>query len=573
MNAHRNYNMKERMLSKGLAVAVIILFTGMSINPSTGTIIVKKSSTTIGSSGYIQDLIDSASNGDTIYIPRGTYFENILIDKSISLIGESNQTTIINGGGKDDVILVTANNVNISGFTIKNSGNKGWQNDHDAGIDINSINSIISNNIILNNHHGIVSKDGSFNLFSNNLISDNNAHGIALWDNGNNTISYNTISKNSDGLLVKYEKYNKILNNNFDSNKNFGLSVNTNHNTISDNIFYNDGLNYEASSNVIINNTVNDKPLIYLEKQTNKTITEQAGQIILVKCDNITIKNQEINNIYIAIQLFKTNNCMISDCILSDNSNIGIDLERSNNNVISNNIIDSNGWIGIAVYFSNYNTFKDNTFSKNKLYGIWLIGSSDHISIKNNVFEKNRNSGIALSENNNGEEDITPNNINISCNLFRLNFEGGVSSSLTSRDVIIVNNTFTNNKIGIKLFRSKNLTITNNNVNKNLFGIVVSESPPGIIKRNSISKNFVGLKIGSAHILISQNNFLRNLIQATFILESSEYDSVEWVGNYWNRPRFLPKPIIGRTFLPPPSIEFKVMYDLNPALKPYDIEV
>jgi parallel beta-helix repeat protein len=561
----------SKIFYRALLVIVLILFISTTINSSASSIIKLESYTILNSRGYIQNLIDNANDGDTVNIPSGIYYENIIIDKSISLIGENKQTTIINGRRKDDVILVTANNVKISGFTIKNSGKKGWQNDHDAGIDINSKNSIINNNIILNNYHGIVSRDSSFNVYSNNVISDNKAYGIVLWDQGNNKISYNVISKNKDGILVSYANYNKILNNNFNSNKNFGLSVNTNHNTITDNIFSNDGLHNGASSNIITNNTVNGKPLIYLEKITNKTIEEQAGQIILVKCDNITIQNQEINNTYRAIQLLKTNNCIISNCILSDNNNLGIGLERSNNNIFSNNIINSNGWLGIDVYFSNYNTFTGNTFSKNRVAGLWLKGSSDYNSIENNVFERNLNAGICLSENNNGEEDIIPNNINISNNLFRLNLEKGVTSSLSSRDVIIVNNTFINNNVGLNLYRSLNISIIKNNFNKNIVGIIVTNSPPGIIKRNSIFRNYIGMRICSSKILISQNNIIRNIIQATFILDRDEYPYAIWDGNYWNRPRIFPKPIIGRVWKYFQFTEFRLKFDDNPAFRPYDI--
>ena len=86
---------KPILFNKTLVIGIIILFIGMSINPSTGTIIEKTSSTTPGSRGYIQDLIDNASSGDTIYIPSGIYYESIVIDKSITLVGEDKNTTII----------------------------------------------------------------------------------------------------------------------------------------------------------------------------------------------------------------------------------------------------------------------------------------------------------------------------------------------------------------------------------------------------------------------------------------------------------------------------------------------
>ena len=66
----------------------------------------------------IQEAINAASNGDIIYIYNGTYYENIFVNKSITFIGESKETTIINGSFNDDVFHISADWVNISNFTI-----------------------------------------------------------------------------------------------------------------------------------------------------------------------------------------------------------------------------------------------------------------------------------------------------------------------------------------------------------------------------------------------------------------------------------------------------------------------
>ena len=69
----------------------------------------------------IQAAIDNASNGDTIYVWPGTYYGNIIIDKSITLIGNSPGNTTIDGNAKSHVIFITSDWVNISGLTVKNS--------------------------------------------------------------------------------------------------------------------------------------------------------------------------------------------------------------------------------------------------------------------------------------------------------------------------------------------------------------------------------------------------------------------------------------------------------------------
>ena len=63
-----------------------------------------------GGSDYlkIQDAIDNATSGETIYVWAGTYFENIIINKSVTIIGNGTINTTIDGGEITDVVIITA---------------------------------------------------------------------------------------------------------------------------------------------------------------------------------------------------------------------------------------------------------------------------------------------------------------------------------------------------------------------------------------------------------------------------------------------------------------------------------
>ncbi|UCF12305.1 MAG: right-handed parallel beta-helix repeat-containing protein [Thermoplasmatales archaeon] len=222
--------MKDNIGRKGLVLGIILLFVGAGVIPSTVSVIEEKIAFTSSiSPGYIQGLIDNASDGDTIYIPNGTYYENIIINKTISLIGEDENTTIIDSGGTvGDVVYISADWVNISGFTIRNGLN---------GIEIESNYSTIHNNMIFNNYCGIYLVGTSYNNIKENSITSNKGNGISVVNSYYNTIKGNTITSNTDnGISLRLSDYNTIIGNTI-SNENNGVYVGgSNENNISGNI-------------------------------------------------------------------------------------------------------------------------------------------------------------------------------------------------------------------------------------------------------------------------------------------------------------------------------------------------
>jgi len=77
----------------------------------------------------IQKAIDNATEGDTVFVKSGTYYnQTLVINKSLSLVGEDQKTTILRG--RPDLIVgdrqfpymlinLKANDITISGFTMK----------------------------------------------------------------------------------------------------------------------------------------------------------------------------------------------------------------------------------------------------------------------------------------------------------------------------------------------------------------------------------------------------------------------------------------------------------------------
>jgi len=86
---------------------------------SRATIIVNASGG--GDYTHIQWAIDNASDGDVIFVEEGTYNENVLIEKTITLLGQGRENTTIHGIEDDHVIRVTVDSVAIRNLHITNS--------------------------------------------------------------------------------------------------------------------------------------------------------------------------------------------------------------------------------------------------------------------------------------------------------------------------------------------------------------------------------------------------------------------------------------------------------------------
>jgi parallel beta-helix repeat protein len=175
----------------------------------------------------IQEAVDHASAGDTVFVKKGTCycgFDNVVIRKSLSLIGEDANATIIDGqfetykyrlgglGGLSTVI-VGASNVLITGFNITNGENAITISQNVSGV------RIVGNNL-MGNMVGIRdaanSRDNGL-VVSGNTISNNSVVGFYL-SSANSTVSDNLFSDNNDALGLNEACnvtvcYNRIVNN------------------------------------------------------------------------------------------------------------------------------------------------------------------------------------------------------------------------------------------------------------------------------------------------------------------------------------------------------------------------
>jgi len=194
-----------------------------------------------GNYSKIQDAVENASDGDTVFVydDAAPYFESVVINVSIDLIGENRNTTSIEGG--EYAISIYVDGVTVRGFRISNVGdfwnccgfyvtsrgntisdNNIMNNLRMNGVFLNGASyTQVSGNLIVNNqYHGIRLEYGSHNEIMNNVIVNNRGYGIYLFEAQENLLVGNTVRQSFyDGLLLgEYCENNVIYHNNFIDN-------------------------------------------------------------------------------------------------------------------------------------------------------------------------------------------------------------------------------------------------------------------------------------------------------------------------------------------------------------------
>ena len=274
----------------------------------------------------IQDAINAPEtlNGHTILADAGTYYEHVVVNKTLSIIGEDKYNTVIDGNSTGNVINITANDVRIAEFTIQNSG-LGYP---DSGVFV---------------------YDSNGNNISQNIISAN-VFGIYLNSSDDNTIEGNKVSLNSDsGIVLETSDDNTLVNNNVFSNTQYGFM-----------------LNY-SDSNIIVSNNVSDNFRgIQLWNSHNNTLVDN------------TLSNNNDEGIRL---LDSNNNSIVENDVLGNWK--GIKLQTSLHNTLNGNDVSNNDYGIRLIASSSNNTIVGNTVSNND-YGIFLDVSDNNTIFHNN---------------------------------------------------------------------------------------------------------------------------------------------------------------------------------------------
>lgn len=405
----------------------------------------------------IQEAINNAAEGDTIFVRNGIYYEHVVVNKSISLVGENARTTIIDGNSTGTVVYIVSDYVNTTGFTVQKSGNVQL----DAGICLNnSAHCVVSSNLLIDSGFcGISLLYSHQNMIIDNNVTRSSWGGIHLLASNNNTVSrnivddtfgaisghvssnynnitYNVISNSTHGMFFHASSYNNICGNNISS-----IAV--------EGIWLQDQVNYNVvAENHVINSTI---AIRVQGPNYNNTLSKNVitGAEYGIKIES--------NARYTRI----TGNTIIDNRAGNDSWSAGIRLDSGRNSEINLNVISGNLY-GILLYSSSpYVSVIANNIANNE-YGLRVAsGGSNYVNVSDNIVMNNQGYGIGLT-----------------------GFGGASNYAIISRNLIV------NNSDGIALGQYSNYnTIIQNNISQNGYGFYIEYSGQNTIWGNSILNN------------------------------------------------------------------------------------
>jgi len=299
-----------------------------------------------------------------------------------------------------------------------------------GGISVESCESIeIKKNLVIENYYsaGIVVVRSNLAAIENNTCINNELHGIEVWASSGAVISKNYVVNNNSyrGINLVDSFDVTILNNTIFSDKTTISCKDSTNVQIQNNRLYYSGLRIDVdllvdfSSYDIQDNFVNNKELGFFINVANVKIKEPVyGQLILVNCQGVVVKNQGIDYEFIGVTLHYCNSITLQQLHISgsigyirtwgikiyDSENInvfenvckdggwGILLRDVKDSIIKSNLCENN-YVGITLSDSQNISLIDNTCLDNEMSGIRLL-NSDYCDINFNHIEKNGNSYI-----------------------------------------------------------------------------------------------------------------------------------------------------------------------------------
>jgi parallel beta-helix repeat protein len=285
---------RSKLVSKSLLVATVAL-----IVLATLAVPASAAELTVGPGGQyttIQQAVNAANSGDIVRVAPGTYTENVVVNKALTITAASGRPTVQAADASKDVFLLTSPGAHIEGLTITGGA---------SGVQIQGTSKCVVTNIVARgNVRGVYLAHSAENEISKNNLVDN-SYGVYGDGASSNTIASNvaTGEKGSsatlgDGIFLNYGDSNKITGNNLTANHVFGISIYTS----TQNIIANNIMSDNDNVGVRIGPGSNNNTLTFNTIARNGQVSQQAspsfptgGILIVSATDNKLYLNNFIN--------------------------------------------------------------------------------------------------------------------------------------------------------------------------------------------------------------------------------------------------------------------------------------
>ena len=399
------------------------------------------------------------SNGNGIYSQLGnniTISENIIKNTTGAGIYSSSSTDmyIIGNTFKDSDIRIYGDYHTVIGNTIKGTGS------------------------------GIYSNNDYHNITGNTVT--NSSRGIFLEYSEGHNVEGNHLNNNSYGIWLKYVSDSNFTSNELNDNKYNGIFFETRgiENNFTNNALMNSGVGFswgQPFDQMVLfepidsSNTINSRPIYFYVNETGFAADKftNAGQVILINCNDSLISNANTSYATYGISLSYCENITMTGCDISNNKRGGLLIEYGAYNKLLNSTVNNNGLDidggGIAIYNSPHAYLYNNTVKNSFRGGIQLSGSN-YSSLIDNIVKYNgvhSGPGIEVSY---GEM------CEVIGNIAKDNHGGG----------ILISGNYTN--------------LANNTANGNHYGISISSED------NNVSGNIVSYNNQSGFIVYGDHN-------------------------------------------------------------------
>ena len=178
----------------------------------------------------IQSMIDAALPGETVSVPPGSYLEQLLIDKPLTLEGpppETGEAVVdASGAAAGSTLLITSSQVAVRLITFQNGPGEGIRVGTPAfpnleGVLIESC-TIRGHDLagIMNINTSDVDVIGNLIVDNGNIVSFERA-GVLLYPHGETNVIGNTIRNNGDGVFARAGSAGLLIENNVIENEPF----------------------------------------------------------------------------------------------------------------------------------------------------------------------------------------------------------------------------------------------------------------------------------------------------------------------------------------------------------------